>query len=45
MVAIGLLQSKVGAETQEVKSDLIYVSDYFSFVGKDVQGHLAFALD
>ena len=24
---------------------LLYVSDYFSFVGKDSQGHVAFALD
>ena len=26
-------------------SALIYVSDYFSFIGKDSQGHVAFALD
>ncbi len=26
-------------------STLIYVSDYFSFVGQDSQGHVAFALD
>lgn len=26
-------------------STLIYVSDYFSFVGRDSQGHVAFALD
>ncbi len=26
-------------------SSLIYVSDYFSFVGQDDQGHVAFALD
>lgn len=26
-------------------SDLIYVSDYFSFIGQDSQGHVAFALD
>lgn len=26
-------------------SSLIYVSDYFSFVGEDDQGHVAFALD
>lgn len=27
------------------ESSLIYVSDYFSFVGRDSQGHVAFALD
>lgn len=27
------------------ESSLIYVSDYFSFVGSDGQGHVAFALD
>ncbi|MEC4672804.1 MAG: hypothetical protein VST68_01320, partial [Nitrospirota bacterium] len=26
-------------------SSLYYVSDYFSFVGKDTQGHVAFAID
>jgi hypothetical protein len=26
-------------------TDLLYVSDYFSFVGNDSQGHVAFALD
>ena len=26
-------------------SSLIYVSDYFLFVGEDDQGHVAFALD
>lgn len=26
-------------------SPLLYVSDYFSFVGQDTQGHVAFALD
>ena len=26
-------------------SDLVYVSDYFSFVGADSQGHVAFAID
>lgn len=28
-----------------VTSTLVYVSDYFSFVGEDAQGHVAFALD
>ncbi len=32
-----------GADLPE--SSLIYVSDYFSFVGADNQGHVAFALD
>jgi hypothetical protein len=26
-------------------SDLVTVSDYFSFVGADEQGHVAFAID
>src|SRR5258708_26897846 len=26
-------------------SNLVYVSDYFSFVGSDAQGHVAFAID
>jgi hypothetical protein len=26
-------------------SDLVYVSDYFSFAGADAAGHVAFALD
>lgn len=35
-----------GISLQELPpSTLIYVSDYFSFVGKDSQGHVTFALD
>lgn len=33
------------AEHEISSSTLIYVSDYFSFVGSDGQGHVAFALD
>ena len=28
-----------------VEASLVYVSDYFSFIGQDEQGHVAFALD
>jgi len=44
------LDAEIAAPTdaplEEVPSSpLIYVSDYFSFVGQDSQGHVAFALD
>ena len=38
-------QHAVESENEIAASNLIYVSDYFSFVGKDEQGHVAFALD
>jgi hypothetical protein len=51
-----LLACSLGTEAQDTpftqsllddipSSSLIYVSDYFSFVGQDHQGHVAFALD
>ncbi len=33
------------SEPEGLKASLVYVSDYFSFVGEDAQGHVAFALD
>ena len=38
-------QSLVTVSDDLPSSTLIYVSDYFSFVGQDDQGHVAFALD
>ena len=44
--AFGALLSPTYALQEEVPdSTLVYVSDYFSFVGHDSQGHVAFALD
>lgn len=34
-----------GQDHDAATSTLVYVSDYFSFVGEDAQGHVAFALD
>ncbi len=52
VVMAGLLQPALSqplpsAESQPktTESTLLYVSDYFSFIGKDDQGYVAFALD
>lgn len=38
-------QAPGGQDKDAVTSTVVYVSDYFSFVGVDAQGHVAFALD
>lgn len=41
----GLAGELVSDQRDSLDHTLIYVSDYFSFVGADNQGHVAFALD
>ncbi|WP_447971072.1 hypothetical protein [Nitrospira sp. M1] len=44
--AVAAQPSDMSSQNQKaLETSLLYVSDYFSFVGKDAHGHVAFALD
>lgn len=44
--AVAAQSSDTSSQKQQAfETSLLYVSDYFSFIGKDAHGHVAFALD